>query len=114
MAPEEIPILRKAYELYKAFYQYSINFPKKDKFGAAQKCENAILELIEKIIRASKSAKQNKVLILYDASVKLDVLKIFVRLLKDLKILDLKKYTILQQQVHEIGKMLGGWIKSVK
>jgi hypothetical protein len=34
--------------------------------------------------------------------------------MKDVKAIDNKKYTIIQSEVDEIGRMLGGWIKSLK
>lgn len=93
MITEDMPILQKTNELYKLFYQYSVNFPKKDRFTIGQRCENCILELIEKIIKASKTRREEKVSVLYGASLKLDVLKILIRLLKELRVLDIKKYT---------------------
>ncbi len=50
--------------------------------------------------------------LLEKASQKLDLLKVLIRLTKDLKILDNKKYLEIQKRIREIGKMLGGWIKS--
>ena len=113
MLTEDIPLIQKTYDLYKTFYQLSPNFPKKDRFGIGQRCENYLLTLIEGVIKASKSNKTQKMTILHEVSVKLDMLKIFIRLLKDLLIIDLKKYTLLQEKLHEVGKMLGGWIKSL-
>lgn len=110
---DDIPILQKTYDLYKLFYQYSLNFPKKDRFGIGQRCENQIMDLIEAIIRASKARRESKQALLYDISTQLDTLKIFIRLMKELSILDIKKYTQIQQYIQEIGKMLGGWIKSL-
>jgi|GEM_PF-3414003 len=49
-----------------------------------------------------------------NASVKLNLLRVLIRLSHDTKTLDGKKYTTIQQQIDEIGRMLGGWIKSVK
>jgi len=40
--------------------------------------------------------------------------RVFIRLLKDVKALDTKKYISLQESVDEIDRMLGGWLKSVK
>ena len=34
--------------------------------------------------------------------------------MKDIKSIDNKKYLALQTTIDEIGRMLGGWIKSVK
>ncbi len=89
MAANDIPILQKISDFYKGYYQYAANFPKKDRFGIGQKCENSLLFFMEHIIRASKSNKENKKTILYEASIQLDMLKIFIRLMKELRILDM-------------------------
>lgn len=110
---DDLPILQKIYDLYKVFYQYSVHLPKKDRFSIGTRCENQILDLIEQTIKASKARREDKQAILYDISLKLDTLKIFVRLMKEVRAIDLKKYTFLQGYINEIGKMLGGWIKSM-
>ena len=43
-----------------------------------------------------------------------NIIRFFIRLMKESKSLDLKKYTLLQGIIDEIGRMLGGWIKSHK
>jgi hypothetical protein len=68
--------------------------------------------LIEDIITASQLSKSEKVPTLQTASIKLDVLKVLIRCCKDLKIIDNKNYLLLESQLQEIGKMLGGWIKA--
>jgi len=108
----DIPIFQKAYEFYKSFYTLVAHFPKKDRFTIGQKIESTILDLIEDIITASQLNKQEKLPVLKRASVKLDLLKIFIRMSKDLKILDNKKYLLLESQILEIGRMLGGWIRA--
>lgn len=108
----DVPIFQKTYETYKTFYQYLIHFPKKDRYTLGQRGENALLDLLESIIQASQLSKAEKLPILQKASIKLDQMKVFVRLYKDLKILDNKKYLSLEARLQEIGKILGGWIKS--
>jgi len=51
---------------------------------------------------------------LENADTKLSLLKLLFRLAYDLKIIDQRKSINLQEQLQEIGRMLGGWIKSVK
>ncbi len=87
--------------------------PKKDRYTLGQKCELVLLELLEGIIKASSVSKAEKLAPLRETSIKLDILKVYFRLGKDLKIIDNKKYTILEELLQEIGRMLGGWIKSV-
>jgi len=108
----DIPVFQKTYELYKSFYQLVAHFPKKDKYAIGQKIENGILGLIEDIIIASQLSKSEKVSILQAGSIKLDVLKVLIRCCKDLKTIDNKSYLLLESQLQEIGKMLGGWIKA--
>ena len=108
----DIPIFQKTYDLYKMFYEICVHFPKKDKYTLGQKIENGILKLLESIILASQLAKTEKAPILKQASGKLDIIKVLIRLSNDLKIIDSKKYLNLQSSLQEIGKMLGGWIKA--
>lgn len=108
----DIPIFTKTYELYKTFYGFLPSFPKKDRYTLGQKCEAVILDLLEAIIVASNLTKQEKLPVLKRASVKLDMLKVYFRLGKDVKVIDNKKYLLLESALQEIGKMLGGWIKT--
>lgn len=111
---KDIPIVKNLYELYKIFYNYSSLFPKKDRYLLGSKTEKYLIEVLELLIEASNTYDQEKKLLIKKANVKFDTLKIFIRLLKDLKIIDDKKYLELQKRIQEIGKMLGGWYKSIK
>ncbi len=108
----DIPIFKKAYELTKKLYELRGTVPKHDRYALWQRCENLILEILEGILLASQLRKPQKVAPLEQVSAKLNVLRVFLRLAKDLKIMDLKKYGLLEEMVDEIGRMLGGWIKS--
>lgn len=109
----DIPIFTKTYELYKFFYELLPILPKKDRYVLGSKCESVLLEILEGIIIATNLSKSEKLPILIKASTKLDVLKILFRLGKDLRIIERKKYLLLEASVQEIGKMLGGWIRSL-
>lgn len=88
--------------------------PKKDKYTLGEKIQLATLEILELIISASYIGKETKLSILHQASVKLDLVKILLRLAYDIKSIDSKKYVHLQELLQEIGRMLGGWIRSTK
>ena len=70
--------------------------------------------MIEFIIRGGHSDKTIKLISLNNASTKLDFLKFFLQLAWEIKTLDNKKYIALSEKLNEIGKMLGGWIRSEK
>lgn len=110
---KEIPLFQKVYDFYKLYYEYSDHFPKKSRPVLAHKTEKTILELLEIISKASHSSK-NKTEYLLEASNKVDLLKVLFRLCYELKIIDQKKYFILEEKLQEIGRMVGGWLRSSK
>ena len=110
----DIPIFKKAYDLFKLFHEYRKVVPKQDRFTIFERCEQLILDVIESILQASGEQKQVKVPTLERCSLKLNMLRVFIRLMKDVKAIDTKKYIALESIVDEIGRMLGGWIRSIK
>ena len=110
----DIPIFKKTYDLYKTFHEYRKVIPKQDRFTIFERSESAVLEVLECIMQASLESKREKVPTLERASLKLNMLRVFVRLMKDIKTIDNKKYMNAEAAIDEIGRMLGGWIRSVK
>ncbi len=108
----DIPILKKSFELYKTFHEYRKGVPKSDRFSIYERAENIILALIELLIEAGYVTRTNKLTSLERASIKLNTLRLLVRLMKESRTFDTKKYVTLQEIIDEIGRMLGGWIRS--
>ena len=108
----DIPIFKKSYELYKTFYVYRATISKQDRYTIWQRGENLIIDILEGILLASQLPKEPKAPVLERTSAKLNLLRIFLRLAKDVKALDQKKYLVLEEMVDEIGRMLGGWLKA--
>jgi hypothetical protein len=110
----EIPIFKKTYDLYKAFYVYRADVPRQDRYTLWQRSENCILDVLEGVLLASQISKAEKVPVLENTSVKLNTLRVFIRLMKDVKAIDNKRYIAFESDIDEIGRMLGGWIRSSK
>jgi hypothetical protein len=72
-----------------------------------------ILEIIELTLAAIYSPREMKGKIISSASDKIDLIKHLVRIAYEIRSVDLKAYLILEKEVLEIGKMCGGWLKSV-
>jgi len=110
----DIPIFKKTYNLYKRFYEFRKTVSRQDRYTIWQRCENIMLDILEDILLASQISKSEKLPVLERVSLKLNFLRVFLRLMKDVKAIDNKKYITLEETVDEVGKMLGGWIKSTK
>lgn len=70
--------------------------------------------MIELIVVACYANKEQKYSLIVRASGKLDLIKFFLKLLWEMKLLDSKKYLSISPVLAETGKMLGGWIKQTK
>lgn len=110
----DIPIFKETYGLYRTFYGLRLGVPKQDRYTLWQKCDNLLLDVLEGIMVAGQTSKLVKLPVLETASTRLNLLRVFIRLLNDVKAIDNKQYIALQTKVDEIGRMLGGWIKSMK
>lgn len=108
----EAPLFQKIYDFYKLFYTYIDHFPKKSREVLGQKIEQIILEILELILKASYS--REKIISLGNASLKLDFLKVLIRITYETKTIDQKKYLLMEKELQEMGRMLGGWIRSLK
>jgi len=110
----EAPILKKTVDLYKEFYQYLKTFPKKDQYMLGRRCEEHTLIFLELILSAVGLEKHRKLETLERANNKFDVLKVLFRMARELKLIDNKKYLSLEERAQEVGRMLGGWMRSLR
>ncbi|TSC92145.1 MAG: hypothetical protein CEN92_101 [Candidatus Berkelbacteria bacterium Licking1014_96] len=87
---------------------------KKDKYVLGEKLGRTTLDLMELLIMASYADKAEKNIFLNRANAKLELLKTLVRLAEEIKAINTKKYLLLQEKLQETGRMLGGWMRSLK
>ncbi len=109
----DIPIFHKIYDLYTLLHKYQPTIPKLQRYTLWQKCENTTLALLEVLIETGHRKGEERLDCLYRISDKLDLLKVLIRLSKDTRTIDNQQYLMIQALIQEIGKMVGGWIKSV-
>ena len=59
-------------------------------------------------------SKVNRVIHLENIDSKIQLLKILIRLTHEVRAIDDKKYLLLQAQLQEMGKMIGGWLNAFR
>ena len=111
---QELKILSKVYDMILYGNQCLKHFPKHEKHVMAADIRRSMYRMLQLIIRANK--KYQKRPVLEEIDVELDTLRTLIRLAadKDLKYLHLKKYEHWSKLLNEIGRMLGGWLKTTK
>ncbi len=106
-------VFQKSYDLYKGLHGLIKKYPKGDQHSLGEKTKNEILGLIEAITKAGHAKKEWKLPQIEQAIIKLELTKIFIRLGHDTHCLNEKQYLIIQERIQEIGRMLGGWKRSI-
>ncbi|MDP2631823.1 MAG: diversity-generating retroelement protein Avd [Candidatus Uhrbacteria bacterium] len=108
----DIPIFTKLYSLYRAISETLPSFPKTQRYSLGERLDRMVLDILELLFFVPISP--SKLETLQTMSVKVDLLKVLLRLAKDTKALSSGRYLTLQEMLQEIGKMLGGWIRTAK
>ena len=75
--------------------------------------ENTILDMLKELIMAKNAPKQLKSAYLIKAESYLEIAILKLRLMLELKIVNETKIFQTQAKLAEIGRMLGGWMKSL-
>lgn len=107
-------ILQRCSKIYLSLSQLILTRPKKDRYGLGLKIETSSLLLIEQTVGAEQGTVVLKDRYLLEASIKLEILKIFLRFAVEKQLLKETNYFTLASHLLEIGKMIGGWRKSLR
>ncbi len=109
-----LPIISKIYEVYKDIVEMNHGLTKRWLYSLGFSLENSILDCMENLIMAKNAPKPLKAGYLIQASGKLETATLKLRLFLELKLVNETKIFQLQAKLEETGRMLGGWLKSVK
>jgi four helix bundle protein len=107
---ENLIIYQRVYDLMIYLFPIIDRFPRHEKFVLCTELKNCILIIARKIVRANKS--RNKRPILYDIDVAIEEVRLLIRFAHDRKYLSHKSYEETSKRINEIGRLLGGWLKS--
>ena len=103
--------ITKTYDLLKWLLPIVSRFPKDKRYTIGQRLENKLLDILELLLWANYS--KDKLDILKKANIELECFRYLIRLSADLRFINLKRYEFISQQVNEVGRLIGGWIKNV-
>jgi hypothetical protein len=107
---DELVVITKTYDLILWSCNHTSRFPKSHRFVLGERIERNLYDLLEILIQA-KFTKEPRTL-LQQANLKLEILRFQLRLAKDLNCLQLKSYGFAAKAIDEIGRLVGGWLRS--
>jgi len=107
-------IVLKIYDLNKEVIPLLNSLPKSYKFSIGDRIQSHLLDLMELLIEAVYLPSKEKIPILKKVNLQLEKLRFLFRLLADFKCISYKKHLYFVEKLNEIGRMTGGWIKSLR
>jgi four helix bundle protein len=109
---KESPIFTRSYDLMAWLIPRTLAFPKSQRGVLARQVQAQVFACHEALVEAAQSADKRPHLARADAS--LTKLRTYLRLCRDLQLLSVAQYGYASQQVAEVGRLLGGWIRSLE
>jgi four helix bundle protein len=106
---EDLPIFIKWMDFLKWLMVVTDKFPKKSRFTFTDRMVNLALAVVEDFVDARYS--RNKSQSLRAANMKLEKLRMLVRISYEQRLFSRENYEKAALQINEVGKMIGGWIK---
>jgi hypothetical protein len=85
-------------------------FPRNHRFVLGERIERNPYDLLETLIRAKYTRQRQE--LLEQANLLLEILRFQMRLAKDLQCLKVDSYGFVAKAIDEIGKLVGGWLRS--
>ena len=110
MAASTVQAVPKLYDVIMWLMGRVEKFPRSQKFTLGDRIVNVSLDTLDTLIEATYTRK--RLPLLQRANVQLEKLRFLIRLCHDFKLLSSKQYAYISNEINEVGKLIGGWIRS--
>jgi hypothetical protein len=107
-----LPVYKSSYDMLVEIFGIVKKFEREYKFTLGESIKNECIKLITLIYKANSSIEKRKIY-LQEARESLEVLRLYLRLSKDLNILTIEKFSKIQIPLESTSKQLLAWQKSV-
>ncbi len=108
---KQSPIFARTYDLLRWLIPVTVKFPRQQRFVLAERLQRTVLLFQEQLIEAAYSTEPLPHL--EAADVTLTKLRFYLRLCRDLELMSLGQYAHVIRMVSEVGRLLGGWQKTL-
>jgi hypothetical protein len=108
---KQSPIFSKTYDFIAWLIPLTVKFPRQQRFVMAAALQREGLRFQELLIEAAHQSQPRQSLVAADAE--LDKLRTHLRLCRDLALISPGQYEHAARMLVEVGRLLGGWQKSL-
>lgn len=111
---DTLPVINRTYEVYKHIVDLNDHLEKRWRYSLGVSLENSVLDLLEQLVMAKNASKPTKAIYLIKAMARTEVTVLKLRLILEKGLANETKIFQVQALLEEIGKMLGGWLRSLQ
>jgi len=108
---KQSPIFTKTSDFILWLLNHTEKFPKAERFRMAKRLADRAFAFYELLIEATRTTKRKRQLLI-QADIELEKLRLYVRMSQARKLTSLSQYHFASSTLVEIGKLLGGWLKT--
>lgn len=113
------PAARQNVAAVEAMYQFVLwlvpvldGMPRSQKFLLGDRIQTTAMEVLDLLVEAAYSRERGG--LLRRANLGLEKLRFWMRLSKDLKLIDFKRYEHAARCIDDVGRQVGGWLRSLR
>lgn len=110
MEKKQSPIFSKTYDFSIWLLNHTGKFPKSERFRLAKRLDDSLFDFYGHLLESTRPGKARHGL--QRADLELDKLRLFIRISHARGLFSNRQYEYAINSLMEIGKLLGGWIKS--
>jgi len=107
---EELPLYKATYDMMLSVFRFVKDFTKEYKYSVGDTLKKETLDLMTLVYRAN--VRKEKATVLAEARERIEVIRLYIRLMKDLQQVSIKQFVQVNQQVENVSRQLAGWHKS--
>jgi len=109
---QELPVYKTSYDLLLEIFKFTKEFGKDYKYTVGESLKKETMELMMLIFRAN--TRKDKYAVLQEARERIEVIRLLVRVMKDLHQISLKTFVQVNQHIEDVSRQLTGWQRSLK
>lgn len=103
-------VIQKLYDYIMWITPLISKLPKDRKFGIGDRVLNKLYDTMELLLMARYN-KQRRLALLQEANVKLEMVRLYQRMIVDEKLWNVQRYEHGANRVNEVGSLIGAWVQ---
>jgi len=103
----ELPVYKASYDLMLTVFQFVKDFSREYKYSVGDALKSETMALMTLLFRAN--SRTDREAVLQEARERVEVIRLYVRLMYDLHQVSVKRFVHLNMRVETVSKQLAGW-----